>query len=180
MSTLVSATDHELRERRKHQNRPACFAAYLIITVTASVKSRRPAPFIAQHLHRVLLQPSYEIPHQPELNQPPEKTSRSSDNATPAIRCTPTEALIDGTSHPPFEAAASSVNKDLGQWFQDWDHSTIGRRLSDWHTSDLATQNGQDTKWQRRTWQRWNRSCVGKYRAWWRSRGTPPEWPCRL
>lgn len=50
-------------------NEPACFTADLIVAMTAGVKSRSSALFIADYLHRVLLQPSDELLYQTKLDQ---------------------------------------------------------------------------------------------------------------
>lgn len=54
-------------------NKPACFTADLIITMTTGVESRRPALFITDHLHRILLQPSDQLLYQPKLDQLPRR-----------------------------------------------------------------------------------------------------------
>lgn len=50
-------------------NEPACFTADLIVAMTSGVESRRSALFIADHLHRVLLQPSDKLLYQTKLDQ---------------------------------------------------------------------------------------------------------------
>lgn len=51
---------------------PACFAADFIIAVKTSEEPWGTAPFITDHLHRKLLQPSNERLHESELDQPPD------------------------------------------------------------------------------------------------------------
>lgn len=57
--------------RQKSLLRLACFAADLIITMTAGVQSRQPASLVTDHLNGILLQPSNQRSHQSKLDQPP-------------------------------------------------------------------------------------------------------------
>lgn len=156
MSALGLCHGSRVAWTQETKNKLACFAAYLIVTVTASVQSRRPAPFISHHFHRVLLQPSYETPHQAKLDQPPGKQHHVPETLLHA-RHSRTAAPTDVTSRPPVEAAASSASTGRGRWFRDLDRSRAGRRLSDWPASDLMAQR---SKWQKKNRTKWESPVV--------------------
>lgn len=59
----------ELKSRSANER--ACFTADLIVAMTTGVESGRPALFITDDLHRVLLEPSDELLYQPKLDQLP-------------------------------------------------------------------------------------------------------------
>lgn len=65
----ICLSNEGIKKKSTSANKPACFTADLIVAMTTSVESRRSALFIADHLHRVLLQPSDKLLYQTKLDQ---------------------------------------------------------------------------------------------------------------